>query len=327
MVLVVKVNAWVAIIAYWPIAAAISLPILLLTGSGSANSPIAVLSPIFILVAMVWALIAHLRYALAPYVALFEPEVPIKQTLKRSQLLLKKGGQWFVFKGVLLLLVLFILIAVATGSNLRQLESSNDITLNILFITLSVLIEGALVMLYLNRTGKKDPVNAPKSLPLTAIALIILVALIAFSAHKGKTNTDNSAFSGTSISQADQAKYEKLGNDIERKVNMKGLGQALETHYGKNGFYPGESDIANPQWLSANLAELRPGVIVDPQGNRINSANSDYQYIASPEGCSKCASFELTANLEESDDYKQSSLNNTSNPGTNTTPTTSPSLR
>ncbi len=320
---VVKVNAWVVIVAYWPIVIAAFLPLLLVSGGDSrgGNASLALLTPVLIIAALIWALIAQLRYALAPYVALFEPEVPVMQTLKRSEQLLKKGGQWFVFKGVLIILAIFIFLAVVTGSNLRQLENSNDNIINVIFIILSILIEGAMVMLYLNRSRKQAASNTPQSLRLMVLVLAILVALFGFVAYKGKNSVGDNAFSKSQFSQADQEEFMKISNDVKRKIYMKALGQTLEIYYTKNGFYPGENEVANSEWVAANLTGIETKVLIDPQGSRINSTVSDYQYQASPESCTKCASFELSAKLEKSDKYTQSSLNNSIQPGTSTTPT------
>lgn len=317
---VVKVNAWVAVVAYWPIAIAAFLPLLLL-GVGSSRlggSPLALLTPILLLVALIWALIAQLRYALAPYVALFEPEVPVKQTLKRSEQLLKKGGQWFVFKGVILILAIFILLAVATGSNLRQLENSNDNTINAIFIVLSILIEGAMVMLYLNRSRKQDPANAPKSSPLVVLVLAILVALIGFAAYNGK----NSDTFGGSFSKEDQQALLKEFDDSKRKTDVKAVAEALESYYNEHGYYPSAADISSTEWVSKNLKQtfgkqtmpLSSSRLTDPEGNLINTPSSDYQYKPSPKDCTQCASFELIAKLDEGGEHKQTSLNNTVKP-------------
>ena len=104
---------------------------------------------------MAWILIAMLRYALAPYVALFEPDVPVTQTLKRSKALLIGGGQWFIVKGILLIFLVAIILGAFTGKPVTEVESSSNPIVIIILILLNVLVEGALVMLYLNRKAVK----------------------------------------------------------------------------------------------------------------------------------------------------------------------------
>lgn len=148
---VVLADLLFCLVAFWPIALIIFLPIIFLTsGVGGSNSSL-ILLPILMLVAVIWIYIALVRFALAPYVALFEPNVPITKTLGRSKHLLVKGGQWFLVKGFLLLLLILIILAVATGQNLPELMDSNNIAINIFLIIVSIVVNGGLVMLYHNR--------------------------------------------------------------------------------------------------------------------------------------------------------------------------------
>jgi uncharacterized integral membrane protein len=62
-----------------------------------------------------------------------------------------KGGQWFLVKGFLLLLLLVIVLAIATHKNLSELMNSNNIAINIVLIIASIIVNGVLVMLYHNR--------------------------------------------------------------------------------------------------------------------------------------------------------------------------------
>jgi hypothetical protein len=317
---VVKVNAWVAIIAYWPIAAAAFLPLLLLAGPRTGNTPIALLTLILVIAALIWAIIAHLRYALAPYIALFEPDAPVKQTLKRSQELLKHGGQWFIFKGFLLLLAIFIFLSVVTKSSLRELDNTDNWTINSIFILLSILIESAMVMLYFNRAGKQNAVTTPKSPKLLVLVIAILLGLLGLAAWQGHD--------GGNLSKADQEAFIKSLSDSERRVEIKSVANALENYYNEQGYYPAVSDITTPGWASKNLKQtigsttipLEDRTLTDPNEKYINAEGSDYQYKASPENCTKCASFVLTAKLEKGDEFKQTSNNNTIKVTSNPTP-------
>ncbi|MBP6962671.1 hypothetical protein KBB49_03995 [Candidatus Saccharibacteria bacterium] len=148
---VVLADILFCLVAFWPIVLIIFLPIIFLTsGVGGSNSSL-ILLPILMLVAVIWIYIALVRFALAPYVALFEPNIPITKTLGRSKHLLVKGGQWFLVKGFLFLLLILILLAVVTGQNLPELMDSNNLVINIFLIIVSVVVNGSLVMLYHNR--------------------------------------------------------------------------------------------------------------------------------------------------------------------------------
>lgn len=325
---IIKVNALVAVIAFWPLAMVLFLELILLSNLRFNNTSIAFLSaPILVLGAGIWVLIAHLRFALAPHVALFEPDVPVRQTLKRSQALLKKGGQWFIFKGFLLLLAVFILLGIATKSSLRELDKTDNWTINIIFIVLSILIEGALTMLYLNRAGKQNPANTPKSPRLLVLVIVILLGLFGFAVWQGQSNK-----LGGSLSKTDQQALTKLANDFERESDIRLLADALENFYDEHGYYPAASNMGDPHWTFSSLKytsgsstlQIQDMSLRDPGGKHINSAGSDYSYTASPENCTQCASFELIAKLEEGGDYKKSSLNNTIKPTSASTPQAQP---
>lgn len=107
----------------------------------------------------VWMIVATLRYALIPYVALFEPDVRMRALPGRSFHLVKDGGQWFVFKGILLLFLAAIILSLITGQGAWQMQSgggADDVLLLSLIsllanILLTVLMNAVLVMLYRNR--------------------------------------------------------------------------------------------------------------------------------------------------------------------------------
>jgi hypothetical protein len=148
---VVTANILLSLIVFWPAAIIISLPVIL-TFSGSAGVTLSlVLLPICMLIALVWACLTLVKFAVAPYVALFEPRVSITRTLGRSAQLLSKGGQWFLVKGFLLTLLITLVIAAATGQTPQDLSNSSNAVSSILLTALSILVNGAMVMLYRNR--------------------------------------------------------------------------------------------------------------------------------------------------------------------------------
>lgn len=148
---VVLADVLFFLVTFWPIILIIFLPIILLTNGVGESNYSSILLPILILVALIWNYVASVRFALAPYVALFELDVPVTKTLGRSKHLLVKGGQWFLVKGFLFLLLVLILLAIASGQNLPELMNSNNIVISIFLIIISIVVDGALVMLYHNR--------------------------------------------------------------------------------------------------------------------------------------------------------------------------------
>jgi hypothetical protein len=147
---VIVADLLFSLVALWPAVLIIFVPLILLD-RGSIYGSSSLVLPIALLAASTWLYVALTRFALAPYVALFEPDVPVTKVLGRSMHLLVKGGQWFLVKGALLLLLTFIIIAVATGQSLPELMDANDMIINIGLIFVSVVVNGALVMLYNNR--------------------------------------------------------------------------------------------------------------------------------------------------------------------------------
>lgn len=124
-------------------------------GGSGAGAGAAIGLALASLLAVVWMLIAMLRFALAPIVAIFEPEVSVVQTLKRSYHLLQQGGQWFILKGVALILLVAIIVSAITGQDVNELQSSDDWFSNVVFLIMEVFVVGSLVMLYRNRKAVK----------------------------------------------------------------------------------------------------------------------------------------------------------------------------
>ncbi|MDQ3094327.1 MAG: hypothetical protein M3Q70_04105 [bacterium] len=144
-------NLLFSIVVFWPLVLIIFLPIIFLSSGLGGNNSSLILLPVLMLVAVIWVYVALVRFALVPLVALFEPNTPIFKTLGRSKQLLTKGGQWFLVKGFLLLILVLIILGVITGSNLQELSDSKNIAVNIFLIVLSIFVNAAIVMLYHNR--------------------------------------------------------------------------------------------------------------------------------------------------------------------------------
>lgn len=147
-------------IAPYIILGAIGLAVVLSSNdpySGNANFNILLIIASFGAVA--WSIVALLRYALAPFVALFEPDIPVTGTLTRSRQLLVHGGQWFLFKLVLLFIVLSIIVSLMPGLLATSSEDSLPIVTTvidtILNVSLGALAIGTLTMLYRNRVATR----------------------------------------------------------------------------------------------------------------------------------------------------------------------------
>jgi hypothetical protein len=103
----------------------------------------------------VWVVVAFLRYWLAPYVALFETDIRLRNTLGRSKSLMYKGGQWFLVKSVLLTLAFGLVYAVIV----ELLGDNPPLAILILLIIVNVLVSfiaiGMYYALYRNRVAVK----------------------------------------------------------------------------------------------------------------------------------------------------------------------------
>lgn len=152
-------QALFTLVLFWPFAAIMIGGILISLGaSGASQASInQIIFPIAYILAFCWVVIGMLRFALVPYVAIFEPEVPVVRTLARSQKLLQDGGQWFLFKliigSILLYVGMFILMISALGTNAYGTGSFAEISiiLSLASFVISLLFFGIFVMLYLNR--------------------------------------------------------------------------------------------------------------------------------------------------------------------------------
>lgn len=150
------VNTLVAAVMIWPLFLIMVLFIAALKTSES-NIGIIFVLPIGVVLGYIWLIIAVLRYSLAPIVAIYEPDTPIRMTLKRSKELLAKGGQWFLLKIMFFTVLVTAIIGMSTGKSIKSVTSSgNNWILTILYIFLGILYNAVLVMLYINRSAVKS---------------------------------------------------------------------------------------------------------------------------------------------------------------------------
>ena len=124
------------------------------SSTGANLRAFAVYGILLAVAAIAWIIVITVRCSLAPFVAIFEPEVPILKTLSRSRHLLQKGGQWFVCKGILLALGLSILASLVSG-NPGDRSGTMDVIETIISVILSIASVGVMTMLYRNRRAAR----------------------------------------------------------------------------------------------------------------------------------------------------------------------------
>lgn len=92
--------------------------------------------------------------------------------------------------------------------------------------------------------------------------------------------------------------------DTERKTAINAMYYNLEeVFYEKNGFYPSKID-------SKTLRAMDPALFTDPDGVKMNDADSEYRYESANCTNDKCKSYTLRADLEKEADYVKTSRNN-----------------
>lgn len=109
----------------------------------------------------VWILFCVLRYGLMPYVAVFEPKVPITQTMARSRALLAGGGGRFLTKSLLLLLLTMNVASILSGADTINPSAASNTISTILSVLVSLIWVGMLTMLYWNRKHVVGEPEAP----------------------------------------------------------------------------------------------------------------------------------------------------------------------
>lgn len=154
LVRVIKTEIMLAAIVAAPLVVLAAFSLTQLGNSRSLEGAFAYGGLMFLIViaGTVWAVIALLRYCLAPIVAIFEPKIPVKQTFARSKHLMEKGGQWFVVKLALLALLITIVLSMFTPEkNYQGYENSDNPFINLISYALGLFSTGMLVLLYRNR--------------------------------------------------------------------------------------------------------------------------------------------------------------------------------
>lgn len=125
-------------------------------GRGNLYGELALLivGPFFMLVAFLVTIALALNYALVPYVALFEPHLRLRELFIRSHNLLKNGGYWFITKGLLLFVLIYLVAHFMLGLNLRSFWPTDNIWLAALLALLLIVANAAITQFYLQRSNK-----------------------------------------------------------------------------------------------------------------------------------------------------------------------------
>lgn len=118
--------------------------------------------------AYIWFLVATIRFSMVGFIALFEPDIIIRNSLRRSWQLLEGTGEWFVVKlGLTIWIVLgvpwlIVFFQVLQKSSIETLQ--NVIMLaSLLYVPVGIFVGAMLVTLYLNRLETKPPFQANQS--------------------------------------------------------------------------------------------------------------------------------------------------------------------
>lgn len=102
----------------------------------------------------------------------------------------------------------------------------------------------------------------------------------------------------TSIVLGQKHFFKMAEKDKRRKQDLNTIYYYLtNNYYSKNQSYPEE---INPETLSLNIKTLK-----DPDGNLINTSESDYNYTSYDCLYNKCQHFELWAKMDLEADYKK----------------------
>ena len=157
---VIGANILFGLIAAVPPILAMMVPAFLGISGAIDGTTVAILSGTAGIAGFVWILFCVLRYGLMPYVAVFEPKVPITQTMARSRALLAGGGGWFLTKSLLLLLLTMNVASILSGADTINPSAASNTIFTILSVLVSLIWVGVLTMLYWNR---KQVVGEPKA--------------------------------------------------------------------------------------------------------------------------------------------------------------------
>jgi len=101
--------------------------------------------------------------------------------------------------------------------------------------------------------------------------------------------------------------------DSKRKADINALQSQLEVAYADSGSYPTLAQLNDTTWRKTNMLGFDDTILKDPDGNqsKLAAAPAAKVYSYQPAGCSPsgCATFTLTATLDDGSKYTKQSLN------------------
>lgn len=114
---------------------------------------------------------------------------------------------------------------------------------------------------------------------------------------------------------------QRKARDSERITDIKSIHGQLEAYHAQNGYYPTLANLQSDAFIGTDLPGLDVEAARDPKGSGANDvtgsvAANDYAYVLTPANCDndpavngECASYVLTATLEDGGTEVKNSLN------------------
>ncbi len=135
-------------IALLPMCIIALLPVLFVSFHGAKS--LAYILPTLYFIAFAWAVFIGTRYALVPYVALFERSLSMHKIFARSKQLLE-GSQIFLLLVSLPVVAFAAACAFLVHYRPQAISHPGNLVIDVLLLLVALLINGGMVMLYCNR--------------------------------------------------------------------------------------------------------------------------------------------------------------------------------
>jgi|GEM_PF-6194432 len=104
--------------------------------------------PILYVIALAWVIMASMRYALAPHIALFGRDTRTSRTLAKSHEMLALNGQWLVAQMIASLAVIALMLSLVSGQGWQRAVSADNPAVTAVFATLFLVVNAVLTMIY-----------------------------------------------------------------------------------------------------------------------------------------------------------------------------------
>ena len=129
------------------------------------------------------------------------------------------------------------------------------------------------------------------------------------SGPKQSATTETETNESTEMTEAELAEL-NAKKDEERKSDLKHIKDGLECFFSNNGYYPSHQQLAADNWPENTCGQTSQDHLEDPEGNRIESSDSNYTYTPAPSECSQgaCKTYFLHAKLSDGSMYELFSL-------------------